>query len=101
MGTLKKFVEAAGEKLCPKCQCCTMFWEQCEVCGGEGYNGHDCGEDCCVCGDPEDQNLICDYCRGERGHWACSCDEKGEHNHPYPEHDNYPPANRAKADRGM
>lgn len=40
-------------------------WVECWNCD-EGYSGHDCGEDCCCCLDPED-NVICDICRGKGG----------------------------------
>ena len=36
----------------------------CWNCGGEGVDGHDCGDDCCVCADPED-NVRCHVCRGK------------------------------------
>ena len=29
-------------------------WVDCWQCGGEGWFGHDCGEDTCCCLDPED-----------------------------------------------
>lgn len=45
-------------------------WDQCTNCGGEGVDGHDCGEDCCACLDPED-NVPCQYCRGEGGGYCC------------------------------
>lgn len=68
-------------EMCPRCKCCELFWETCECCGGEGVSGHDCGEDCCCCLEPED-NMRCDYCMGKGGHWsACSCDENGKHDH--------------------
>lgn len=57
-----------------ECQCArcgsSMMWAECENCGGEGLDGHDCGEDCCCCLDPE-PNQRCDYCRGSGGHWEC------------------------------
>lgn len=36
---------------------------QCHVCQGDGYSGHECGEDCRMCIDPE-QNLKCTVCGG-------------------------------------
>ncbi len=45
-----------------------MEWIECENCGGEGFVGHDCGEDCCCCLDPED-NVPCDVCGGKGGYW--------------------------------
>lgn len=48
---------------------------ECESCGGEGLDSHDCGEDCCNCLYPED-NLPCDICEGEGGWWSCPvCEE--------------------------
>ena len=41
-------------------------WVVCPSCGGEGVLGHECGDDCCACADPED-NLTCDTCNGEGG----------------------------------
>jgi hypothetical protein len=45
-------------------------WCECWQCGGEGVSGHDCGEDCCVCLHPED-NERCDICSGKGGWWRC------------------------------
>lgn len=42
------------------------WWVDCWQCGGEGTTGHDCGEDCCNCADPED-NVTCDICHGHGG----------------------------------
>lgn len=75
------------------CQCArcgsSMDYEQCDQCGGEGYDGHDCGEDCCACRYPE-ENVLCDICRG-RGGWYCcpSSDEWCEAN-PLPGRENVP-----------
>lgn len=41
-------------------------WRECWQCGGEGLYGHDCGDDCCCCLNPE-ENMICDICDGEGG----------------------------------
>ena len=53
-----------------ECQCArcgsSCDWRVCEECE-DGYDGHDCGEDCCMCRYPED-NLLCQYCLG-RGGW--------------------------------
>lgn len=67
-------------EICPRCKCCTLLWVECENCGGEGVSGHDCGEDCCCCEDPED-NIRCDICKGKGGWDACGgkCDENGKH----------------------
>lgn len=45
-------------------------WCECWKCGGEGVDGHDCGEDCCCCLYPED-NVRCDICNGKGGWWRC------------------------------
>lgn len=50
------------------------LWESCEQCGGDGYWGHDCGEDCCPCLDPE-ENLRCNNCDGTGG-WYIGPDGK-------------------------
>ena len=43
-----------------------MVWRECWECGGSGYSGHDCGEDCCACLEPE-ENVVCTQCHGEGG----------------------------------
>ena len=45
-------------------------WHECPNCSGEGTDGHDCGEDCCVCLHPDD-NVRCDFCGGRGGIWRC------------------------------
>lgn len=45
-------------------------WCECWQCGAAGVYGHDCGEDCCVCLYPED-NERCDICNGAGGWWRC------------------------------
>ena len=35
----------------------------CDWCDGEGFSGHDCGEDTCCCADPE-ENITCHVCGG-------------------------------------
>ncbi len=56
------------------CQCArcgsSCDWSECEHCGGEGVDGHECGEDCCCCADPE-ENIQCDICVGHGGFWEC------------------------------
>lgn len=42
-------------------------WVECWQCGGDGYFGHDCGEDVCCCLYPED-NEVCDICGGDGGY---------------------------------
>lgn len=56
---------------------CTLFpehgereWCECWQCDATGVSGHDCGEDCCCCLDPED-NMRCDICGGKGGWWRC------------------------------
>lgn len=48
------------------CQCArcgsSVETERCEYCE-DGFDGHDCGEDCCCCLHPE-ENVPCQYCRG-------------------------------------
>lgn len=61
------------------CQCArcgsSCYWQQCDQCGGEGLDGHDCGEDCCCCLNPED-NVVCQFCAGHGGwHWCLSSKE--------------------------
>lgn len=45
-------------------------WVDCWKCGGEGVSHHDCGDDCCVCFEPED-NVRCDICKGKGGYRIC------------------------------
>lgn len=56
------------------CQCArcgsSMEWDECEMCGGEGMDDHDCGEDCCACADPE-PNVPCQWCDGQGGRLCC------------------------------
>jgi len=56
------------------CQCArcgsSACYEECESCGGECFDGHDCGDDCCCCACPED-NVECQYCGGEGGFHVC------------------------------
>ena len=75
---LRQLVALNDGRFCERCRCCEMTWEECEACGGEGLDGHDCGEDCCCCADPE-PNECCDYCLGAGGWWDCDCDEHGVH----------------------
>lgn len=59
-----------SEVQCPNCNAETYE----RRCGCEGgYRGHDCGEDCCACRDPE-PNVRCDACDGH-GHliWCRRC----------------------------
>lgn len=45
-------------------------WRRCDWCGGGGLDGHDCGEDTCCCGSPED-NVDCHICDGHGGDYCC------------------------------
>src|ERR1700719_2468023 len=51
------------------CQCArcgsSCDYERCDQCE-DGYDGHDCGEDCCCCLHPE-ENVVCQICRGYSG----------------------------------
>jgi hypothetical protein len=60
--------EDSGFKGCAKCGGDLVFVE-CENCI-DGFTGHDCGEDCCCCEDPDD-NVTCDICFGRGGWDAC------------------------------
>ena len=57
----------------PPCARCgaECEWEDCWNCGGEGTDGHECGEDCCCCADPDD-NVTCDWCGGKGGELRCT-----------------------------
>lgn len=61
------------------CQCGEeKEYRECWNCGGDGTDGHDCGEDTCCCFVPED-NATCDICRGEGGFLVCpSCYPEAE-----------------------
>ncbi len=56
-----------------ECQCArcgsSVETERCNSCE-DGFDGHDCGEDCCPCLYPED-NIPCDYCRGKGVFHTC------------------------------
>lgn len=74
---LMEFEDFDPDDLGPPCPVCggEQEWEDCYQCGGEGYDGHDCGEDVCCCLEPED-NESCDVCRGEGGWWWCLSAER-------------------------
>lgn len=63
-----------AEPICMECEA-TLQWFDCEQCE-DGMAGHDCGEDCCACLDPE-LNEACDICDGMGGWYACPVCEKG------------------------
>lgn len=54
---------------CARCGS-SVEYVRCEDCE-DGFNGHDCGEDCCCCLHPE-ENVPCDTCRGHGGWYACT-----------------------------
>lgn len=55
---------------CPKCRQ-TAYMRYCDC--DEGLSHHDCGDDCCVCSDPE-PNVRCDLCHGHgRQEWCRNC----------------------------
>lgn len=67
---------------CARCGSSLEF-ETCEMCGGEGVDGHDCGEDSCCCMHPDD-NITCDACLG-RGAWPrCMSSFEWCEAHPLP-----------------
>ncbi len=52
---------------------CEGGWITCSECWGEG-DVHDCGEDCCCCSNPdEDERLTCSECLGAGGHPCPAC----------------------------
>ena len=57
-------------EMCPTCGCCELAREDCDACGGEGVDGHNCGEDTCCCLHP-DENVGCMYCFGRGFVWIC------------------------------
>jgi hypothetical protein len=67
-------------EMCPRCGCCEIELIVCERCDGTGVFGHDCGEDCCCCVNP-DENEPCYVCGGVGSWWVCGgrCDEYGKH----------------------
>lgn len=72
------------------CQCArcgsSADFVRCWNCGGEGVDGHDCGEDICCCRYPED-NVVCDICRGTGGGWHCVSTPEYCESHPLPGRD--------------
>jgi len=57
----------------------------CETCGGEGYDGHECGEDTCACGDPDEPNVPCSICLGAGGWMVCISSREWCEAHPLPD----------------
>ena len=66
------------------CQCArcgsSIYTERCDQCE-DGYDGHDCGEDCCACLHPED-NVPCQYCGGAGVHHRCMSSPDWCDSHP-------------------
>lgn len=56
----------------PCCAVCGagLDWFDCDLCGGEGFSHHDCGDDCCCCLEPGN-NVCCSQCSGVGGWWWC------------------------------
>ena len=51
-----------------------LEWTDCASCD-DGYYGHECGEDICVCLKPE-ENVVCTDCNGNGGFEVCvNCSE--------------------------
>lgn len=73
------------EVVCARCGS-SCEWEDCTNCE-YGYDGHDCGEDCCCCADPE-PNVVCDICHGRSGWWKCVSSPEWCQTHPLPGHEN-------------
>lgn len=69
------------------CQCARcgsdLDHETCDVCGGDGVDGHECGEDCCCCLDPE-ENVVCDACGGRGSFPRCLSSAKWCEANPLP-----------------
>ena len=61
--------DGAAEPICEECES-PVLWVECEACGGEGVYGHDCGEDCCACLYPE-ENEPCSMCGSAGGWYVC------------------------------
>lgn len=74
-----------------ECQCArcgsSVSWETCEYCGGEGFDGHDCGEDCCSCRYPVD-NVVCGACDGNGTFGYCLSSEEWCIANPLPDREN-------------
>ena len=68
---------------CARCGS-SMDWQECENCDGEGLSGHDCGEDCCCCADPEEPNVPCGICGGHGGWNRCLSAPEWCQAHPMP-----------------
>jgi hypothetical protein len=53
---------------CPQCKCCDMEWEQCYVCGGDGWL--EVYDEDPLWYDPGDVEM-CDECESRGGWWFC------------------------------
>ena len=78
--SLRAFLTSNNKTLCEQCGCCERVFDPCEQCGGDGVDGHECGEDTCCCLDPED-NEPCDFCCGRGSFNRClgDCGDNGHH----------------------
>ena len=70
------------EVQCYRCGSSVSF-EACEYCGGEGVDGHECGEDTCSCFEPED-NMACGVCEGAAAFVVCLSSPVWCQAHPLP-----------------
>lgn len=89
VGALASIIEHEdGERSCGRCGS-SAEWLRCWKCGGEGLDGHDCGDDCCACLHPE-ENVVCDMCRGVGGSWHCVSGPDWCEAHPRPGREQVP-----------
>lgn len=69
------------------CQCArcgsSCDYTRCDQCE-DGYDGHDCGEDCCPCLEPE-ENVLCETCNGAGGWNTCMSSPEWCEANPLPE----------------
>jgi hypothetical protein len=66
-GIIAKYPPRDGRNWDLQCARCgsSCHYQDCDQCE-DGFDGHDCGEDCCACYRPED-NVICQICDGDGG----------------------------------
>ncbi len=64
---------------CARCGS-SIHMENCDQCE-DGFDGHDCGEDCCCCRYPE-ENVPCQYCCGRGFFRFCMSSEEYCVNNP-------------------
>lgn len=70
--------------------CCARCGSDCDYtrCDcNDGYDGHDCGEDCCPCLEPE-ENVICETCNGAGGWNTCMSSPEWCKANPLPRREN-------------